>query len=238
MIRAGFDRSLTRRPAIALAVSLAILVAGCLGRPADADGNSLPVPTAVASVRAPSSLGHRFPDFVIPRARLQEAINGAPPSQAAALADGKLSFAEYEAAVFAMASCVLSSGLGITFAIIDPDGNLKIVDGPVLNRRGRYEYGFLYYGPIASSETEIAACKKEFLERVELFWIENVAPTQRDIDAARRALAACMREAGEEIPLDATPADFSSYQSRPSEPYDHCRRRISYDFGLPGFGGN
>jgi hypothetical protein len=161
----------------------------------------------------------------------------APPSQEAILKDGRVTFAEYEGAVLSMSACVSESGLGIEFATIGPGGEIETMPGPVLDERGRYRYGYLYHGSVASSEKVISGCKAEYLTVVENFWIVSVAPSERDIQEARSALAACMKGKGEAVEPDAAADVFSSYRSKPTQPYLDCSRRIADEYALPGFGG-
>lgn len=213
--------------------------ASCSGG-ADQSPPSVPassVPGGAATTPAYRPARVKLPDFEVPTGRLRDALVGTSVSQAAILRDGKITFAEYESAVFGMPSCVKNAGTGISFAMIDANGEVQDVSGPVLDTRGRYQYAFNYPSNIELNERVISTCKTEYLDRVEFFWAEHVAPTRRDIDDARAALAACMRAGGEMVPENASREDFVQYLQRPTPVYTVCARRISDEFALPGFGG-
>lgn len=192
---------------------------------------------ASSSTQESGRSSSRFKDVEIPSAVLKAISPDTPEQQLRLLKDGRLTFAEYESAVLAMAACVQRSHLGIRFAQPTEDGAVEVTAGPFLNVRGRYEYGFLYYGPISDSERVIRECRDNELTMVENFWIESVAPAQSDYDTARVALAQCMKERGEPVQGDDLRASFAEYRLHPTPAYWQCCWRIQSDFGLPGFSG-
>ena len=181
-------------------------------------------------------------DDALPPVRIKEQdllpiLMTAPESQARALSDGVLTFAEYEAAVLAMATCIRDSPLGIEFATIDATGNLVRMPGPWLDRRGRYQYSFFYPGSVPESEEKIASCRSEFLTAIENFWIVQVAPSEHELAAARRALGECLRAYGEEVPKEPSERDFDRFRMQPTTQFLRCSATVAEEYALPGFSG-
>jgi hypothetical protein len=165
-------------------------------------------------------------------------LKQASPYQREILKDGTLSFAEYERSALEWASCIESADATIKWAVISSTtGDLDITAGPVLDKRGRFQYGFLYDPPIAPHEKVISACKTEFFDLIEFFWIEHVAPSAKDVADARSALAKCMLDSGEVLPEEPSAADFVTYRDHPTEAYTRCTREVSEEYALPGFVG-
>lgn len=177
-----------------------------------------------------------FPSIELPPIS-RNRIDSIPETQAVALKDGQLTFAEYESAVLAMARCVRESPLGIEFARIDVDGSVVRIAAPWLDKRGRYQYAFFYPGPVAESEARITFCRQEFLADIENFWVVHVAPSERDLAEARQSLAKCLRASGEEVPVNPSEGDFDRFRNSPTASFRACADSVAEEFALPGFSG-
>lgn len=162
--------------------------------------------------------------------------------QSAVLADGVVSFSEYQAAVFAAVQCWKNEGLAV-----DGYGNIP---GPVLTARGLYQY--IQVPPTgmtkADQAAKIAKCNIQYVSVLQPLWTDHVAPSQQDVQAARDALGACLREKGYEVPAhptredflgivfpDGTPADGAQVEFPPG--FQGCATKIDDQFGMPGFRG-
>lgn len=214
---------------------LVLILAGVLAA-CQSSKDAAPGPPG-ASTQESGRTSSRFKDVEIPPAVLKAILPDTPEQQLQLLKDGRLTFAEYESAVLTMSACVQRSDLGIRFAQPTEDGTVEVTAGPFLNVRGRYEYGFVYYGPISESERVIRECRDSELTMVENVWIESVAPAQADYDKARVALAQCMKDRGEPVQGDDLRVSFTEYRLHPTPAYWQCCWRIQKDFGLPGFSG-
>ncbi|MGH6692992.1 MAG: hypothetical protein ACREF4_20175, partial [Gammaproteobacteria bacterium] len=156
--------------------------------------------------------------FAVSPERLAEALALTSAEQADILADGVLTFGEYESAVMSMTECVRERIPDVSLVVVGRNG--EFVPGPRLNNRNRYDYGFIYHGSIEASEVAIAECKRQHLSEVEFFWAEHVAPSERDLQEARYALARCVRDAGEDFDVEsADAAAFEPYRLHPTDAY-------------------
>lgn len=213
----------------------AAYLASCAGGSSNAD---LASPTSGQGSRTPGRSAVQFSDLRISEGRVQGALKDASSFQSELLKDGVLTFAEYERSALEWAGCIQAADPSITWAVISSTtGDLKVTAGPLLDKRGRFQYGFLYDPPIAPHEKVISGCKQEFFDVVEWFWIEHVAPTAKDVADARAALARCMLDSGEAIPENPSASDFVRFRDDPTEAYTRCARAVSEKYALPGFVG-
>jgi hypothetical protein len=161
----------------------------------------------------------------VPEAYLQGVLEDAPPEQQAKLADGGLTFAEYEGAVLDAAECIRSGGLQVI--------------GPSLDGSGTY-YEFQAVArndSFAADQALIADCTQRHMNAVADVWSVQHLPSEDTLQEARVALESCLREAGVALPDEPTSADFASLASEGDPRYGRCSRAIQDTFGLPGFGG-
>ncbi len=138
------------------------------------------------------------------------------------LADGVVSFAEYEEVLLAYAACTADIGVEVRLTL-------------------------RYQGKFFEILTNIPgdAAPEVFEQDDECYWREvgpinqlwglQNQPTEQEIQQARAALAACLRDSGIEVPEDATSDDFANLP--PSRSFVLCAERIGEEFGIPGFGG-
>ncbi|MCC6958594.1 MAG: hypothetical protein IT301_02000 [Dehalococcoidia bacterium] len=155
---------------------------------------------------------------------LTELRKGAGKEQLEMLADGEVTFQEYEQAILSTITCI--SDAGIT------------VGTPELKyQRKYYWYDWEIPGDKADELfPKLDACTGAWLPIVDAWYLE-IAPTEEEISAGRRALVTCLRDAGIDIPVEATEQDFARLRSSPSPKFLKCVEKVREEFGLVGFAG-
>lgn len=155
---------------------------------------------------------------------LTELRKGAGKEQLEMLADGEVTFQEYEQAILSTITCI--SDAGIT------------VGTPELKyQRKYYWYDWEIPGDKADELfPKLDACTGAWLPIVDAWYLE-IAPTEEEISAGRRALVTCLRDAGIDIPVEATEQDFARLRSSPSPEFIDCAEKVREEFGLVGFAG-
>jgi predicted dehydrogenase len=157
----------------------------------------------------------------------QGATTDAPGSQTdfqeAALADGVVTFAEYERAMLATIECLRDGGVEVTDATPVPGDRLT----------------FEFYSGDDDREAVRAAyqdCYERFAVAIDRAWATANAPTEEELQEARQALAECLRDAGEDVPEQPALEDFVRLQQT-AEAFGRCSQAISEEFGIPNFAG-
>jgi hypothetical protein len=146
--------------------------------------------------------------------------------QREALSDGELTFAEYEAAATRTVRCLGDAGLQGE-AVLDHNSQTYALGA-------RWQSS----GDRADDEEKRAAterCYANHWNGISQAWTAQSTPTESEIDAARQAMAQCMREGGLDVPVPASSQDILRHQAH--EVYAACARRIAEEHGLPNFGG-
>lgn len=161
------------------------------------------------------------------------------------LQDGVITFQEYEQATFAAIECFKSSGfsIGPGDGPEVPDG----ISGPRLTKRGKYTYNPVS-PPNYSIEqfgAAVAECKTKHSGVIDFFWAVKSAPSETELQDARKAIGVCLRESGREVPEQPTsvelvriayPPDGKPQPGQtPPEFYQACATPVADDFDLPGF---
>lgn len=135
----------------------------------------------------------------------------------AALADGILTFDEYERAVLASISCIQDAGFNIVSTPPTKSPTLpvwvydvsKSQPGYRLTPRGRILYAATggAYEP-AQAALIVQRCKQDHSDSVEFLWTEHTAPTEADYQALRVAVSSCLRDRGIEAPVRPSAEDL------------------------------
>lgn len=226
---------------------LAAIVVGMVSLALAACGSS-----TQSAAPSPASLGQgsaHIPDLRLTDNELKqlEAQDGPLSAyQEKVLSDHLVTFTEYQAAVFAAVQCWQDEGLTITGY---PGGPNPGGPGPVLTSRGLYQ--FLQMPPTEmtpdEAKTNIAKCNTEFVSALQPLWASHVAPSQQDIQAARDALAACLRGDGYDLPQHPTRDDFQRFIFPDGTPstgaitfpagFRDCQQKIDTETGISGFNG-
>ena len=196
-------RKAIRFAAIAAATTVAIACYGCRN---EGSGEAADAPQGINPVA------------------LTELRKGAGKEQLEMLADGEVTFQEYEQAILSTITCI--SDAGIT------------VGTPELKyQRKYYWYDWEIPGDKADELfPKLDACTGAWRPIVDAWYLE-IAPTEEEISAGRRALVTCLRDAGIDIPLEATEQDFARLRSSPSPELIDCVEKVREEFGLVGFAG-
>lgn len=144
--------------------------------------------------------------------------------QWARLSDGQLDSHEYEAAVRATVACVEQAGPRLTVPL-EP------------TNRGRYELSFQYSVDSPAGADAIEACRTEYLSVIDLLWAQHSAPSQSELQAARRSLAACLSRSGVPGAENAGDEYYRQMRSQPTAEFVRCAEQIQKEYDLPGFAG-
>ena len=150
--------------------------------------------------------------------------------QRQALADGVVTFAEYERAVLATIDCLKAGGLTVEGPT--PRNNGRLLDFSFGAERKPGE------SP-ADADTRILQisnkCDDEFRLDIDKVWTQQnlLTPAQRDVQRAQ--LIECLRDAGSDIAVDADEEEVfkAAIEDRDSEGVRECRQRYP-DFFLLG----
>lgn len=156
----------------------------------------------------------------------------ASKSQREAMADGEVTFAEYEAAALRTVQC-----------IDDIDG---VVRGEArYNEHTRtYELGARYSlspgeritidnmneSPYRERGEKTDACYREHWNGINNAWSAQSQPSEQQLNDATQALAQCLHDAGVEIPEAAGPEDLAGTERHAA--YVPCVERIEQEFGI------
>lgn len=175
------------------------------------------VVAACSDQHSPPPAASDFPPGIL--AELQREARG---DEAEVLADGKLTFPEYEKSVLATVDCL--NGIGSTG-----------VSATLSSSGTRYHLRFSV--PADDNEAMIRAdeCLANHLNAVESAWQFLHRPTETQLTTARQALIACLEGAGIDVPDEPAPALFVSLAQIPE--YQKCTTDIQSQFDVPGFGG-
>jgi hypothetical protein len=158
---------------------------------------------------------------------IRAALAASAPLPASVAADGKITWEEYEAAIWKSVECMENAGLEMRF-------------GPELDVSGKIlRYGVNLTGD-ANEDARIRKaadeCEARHAAAVKVAWGMAISPTTEQMQAARAALAECLINGG-------TPPEFvneerlidAEIHSRGLFPV--CANQVSAEFGIPHFGG-
>ncbi|MGB4861243.1 MAG: hypothetical protein WBO97_02185 [Tepidiformaceae bacterium] len=171
----------------------------------------LETPTASVSNRKPlGDAGNaEFGSFTIPPGDLDAVKLQATKEEAPVVADGVITFAEYEQLVFAQLACLEEGGLAVSHGV----GWLiteSFAPGPFLTKRGEYIFnasgrpGAAY----ADGKAVVNRCSGTF-PQVEFYWQTlKTEPTEVERQQYRDAIAACLRAAGHDAPAHPAEAEL------------------------------
>jgi len=143
--------------------------------------------------------------------------------QRAAVADGKVSFEEYEVSVLTYVACLESAGYEV-------DATLRF--------QGRY---YDVTSSTDGTETELmrdswSACSENFSLILDVWSVQN-QPSEAELQAARRALASCLRDRGVDVNVDPSGKELGDLAASGRPGFAQCSQKVSEEFGLPGFAG-
>lgn len=114
---------------------------------------------------------------------------GTADQQAVALADGVVTFEEYEAAYGRFSDCLAAAGFPLIESRLDPVTE---------------QYQYVIAGPAVEGGTE-DRCMTDFYDRVEIAWVQN-PDRKRDPNnqSAADVMRACLLAVGASAPAEAT----------------------------------
>jgi hypothetical protein len=134
-----------------------------------------------------------------------------------------VTFSEYEAATLATIECLREQGVEVSGAT------------PSAGNRLTFEF-FTGDAPLAEVRASYQECYEEFAIEVDRAWADANRRTEEELQMARRALADCLRDAGEEVPENPTTEDFVTLQQTAAS-FGDCSQRVGDEYGIPNFGG-
>jgi hypothetical protein len=177
-------------------------------------------------------------------AESDRALANSPVSQVSefgreVLADAVLTLAEYERAILGFRECMQGTGYTLYREWL-----------PTNNHGYQFNASHPGGGPDETNEAralrveQVGDCKRVWaIDELSFVWASHHRVAEGLLQRARVALAACLRDRGEDFPEDPTEADFARYHRTPladrADPYGFrlCQERIEEEFDLPGFGG-
>jgi hypothetical protein len=139
------------------------------------------------------------------------------------VADGSVSFEEYERSALDYVACLESAGFEVE---------------ATLRFRGRY-YDIVARSaeiPVQAMQDDWNTCAAQFSLILDIWSLQN-QPSEEELQAARMALAECLRERGLEISDKPTPEELGSLARSGRPGVAQCSVDVAETFGLPGFAG-
>jgi hypothetical protein len=145
-------------------------------------------------------------------------------AQDKALADGMVTFEEYEAAIWATFHCIAGAGY-------------EPMMEPTLDASGRVlQYAFFSHGGDSTQSAVARRCRDEHSTLVDIAWAVANTPTESVKQVARQATEACLVAAG-------FPEETVTSASRPEPLIEHdpatffrCADATAAEFGIRGGG--
>lgn len=156
---------------------------------------------------------------------LGSVLTKAPTFQRNILADGKVTFDEYQRSVFATVQCAKSHG--ITF-----------VENPVLGPGKKYAYQMSLGTTDGERDTLKKAfdtCYQQYENLVDIGWTMENKPSQETVNHATVAFAACLQQAGVSLPEIPAESDFLAAQTSSPAEFSACSDAVSKKFDIQGF---
>jgi hypothetical protein len=160
----------------------------------------------------------------VPPAALSELRSVAEPDVDEILADGSVTFQEYEESVLKTVDCIRAAGIAVA--------------APELRFQRKY-YRYDFEIPGASSDDLfplVEGCLDKWRPIEDAWYMEN-QPTEDDLQKARQMLIQCLRQEGIEIEDDATEATFQALARSPSSAFIACSQEAAERAGIPGYAG-
>ena len=157
----------------------------------------------------------------IPPQELQAILSVTSDFQKALVVDGVLTFVEYESGVLSYIDCMEKAGF--------PLESLEL--------GARQQYVYTIHGPrdegLERGRAIHDQCHRTYLREIGRLWAFLNRPTEAEVQAARGALADCLREQGAEVPVDPGPGELGPWMPG----FEICSQKVSTEYDLPGFGG-
>jgi hypothetical protein len=151
---------------------------------------------------------------------LGDALKATSAFQRNLLQDGELTYSEYESSVLATVQCLKDRGVTIS---VEP----RLVPGK------RLEFAYeTSEANDASASSAYDDCYREYENLVDIVWYRQNAPSQQQLDAARAALADCLRKAGVDLPEHPTSTDFRRLATVGNTSLFACQEEVSREFDI------
>jgi hypothetical protein len=178
---------------------------------------------AVSSVACGQSSGEEEAQgegFTLPPALVDSLLAASSEEQKEALGDLRISFEEYEQAVFRTIECLSDVGLTPT--------------RPELKVQGLI-YRFTFSVPDEDEELFAGgeSCLRDHLRSTEAAWAWVHRPTEQELLVAEQDFVRCLREHGLDAPNDPDPSYFLSIRREPA--FESCRQLVEEQHAIPGF---
>lgn len=160
-------------------------------------------------------------------------ISSLPSAQSKVIKDGLITWDDYQASFGKYTSCLQSAG--------------AVIEGqPTVNARRKLTVQIavpLFGNGPAHADGIIQDCYRQNLSLIDQLWSMQNAPSQAELEDARIAFAACLRDQGfSEVPARPKPGELvkfwpSESSSIPGTTFFACQAKVDQAFGLEGFGG-
>ncbi|MCL4241150.1 MAG: hypothetical protein KJ048_07325 [Dehalococcoidia bacterium] len=152
---------------------------------------------------------------------VEDALRSASEYQREILADGVVTFEEYETSVLATVTCLRESGL-------------EIRTGPELDASGRrYTYSYTGGGDAGRQSELFWGCYREYGDKVDTAWAYQTTPTEQERQAQRRFLTACLQDRGVAVPGAPESPNFSGIPAAYPSEFRVCSLRLATEHGVP-----
>lgn len=130
------------------------------------------------------------------------------------LDDGELTYGEMEYAAESYANCVARQGVS---AEVEFDEQSRSFGYRVYSDTGDV--------PKVMESEETRLCEQEFISELELFWADQVGPSEAEDQAFYDEVAACMRERGFDV-ADSRPSTLTYWINNEPQEYDSCFEEV------------
>jgi hypothetical protein len=147
-------------------------------------------------------------------------------AQREALRDGEVTFDEYEAAALKTAQCITDAGMQGEAVLNTSTHTYEVA--------ARYQ-SLGSYQADAERRAASAACGEEHWLGINQAWAAQHQPSEQTLEDARRALGACLREAGLDVPDGASAAEMALFRNAPA--WGPCVQKVGAEYKLPNYGG-
>ncbi len=192
-------------------VVVAVLVAGCrTGGVGGTDGRGATSVTAAGNL--PPAEGSSPSTTPTVSTSLRQATaprlpEDLPEYQSGILADGEVTFAEYEQAVLATVECLRDRGVEVVGPYRESDagrygGSLFVIGPRDLSRFYLWDLRSPTLEGIEEAEAANEECRREYFDWVEIVYADSNEPTQAEWADWYRRLQTCLEANGVEVPAD------------------------------------
>lgn len=210
-----------RRPSTLIALTAAALLVALAG----CSGGSKGPPSSLATDDGITPFAQLIAQMPGGSGDTSSIIAAAPVFERDILADGKVTFDEYQKAVFATVQCAKAHGI-------------VYLNDPTLGPGKKFTY-LMSFGQTADEAQSLHkaydACYQQYQYLIDIAWTIENKPTQETLNKATSTFASCLRDAGVTLPDSPSTADFRTAQASHPDVFNACSTTVSKQFDLQDF---